>query len=197
MRCALRTMIVLVVGSGVAPLCWGQQSKATPGSPVQTKSRPRGATATAGPKMQIVDATPEDAFRTFMMAIVTHDEAALRAITLPNPDLSLLLRNPAASPEAVKDARAMFAKLPIKRLKAGDEFTPPSGKAYAVTASEVGEDKAVLVPEGTPIPVRCTKVKSHWRVDVATLIARGKAADAARKKAEAKKPAVKKSTLKD
>jgi hypothetical protein len=189
MRFALRTTIVLLVGLGVAPLCWGQAPKATPGSPAQTKSRPRGATATAGPKMQIVDATPEDAFRTFMMAIITHDEAALRVITLPNPDLAWLLKGPVAPPEAVKDASAMFAKLPIKRLKAGDIFTPPTGKAQTVTAGEVGEDKAVLVPEGTPIPIRCKNVEGHWKVETAPLIAGSKAADAARKKAAAKKAA--------
>jgi hypothetical protein len=191
MRYALRTIFVLLIGSFMAPVSPGQEPKATPGSPAQTKSRPRSATATASAKIKVVDATPEDAFRTFMMAIMTHDEAALRVISLPNPnpDFAWLLKGPVAPPEVAKDASARFAKLSIKRLKAGDIFTPPTGKAQTVTAVEVGEDKAVLVLEGTPIPIRCKNVEGHWKVETALLIAGDKAADAARKTAAAKKAA--------
>jgi hypothetical protein len=129
--------------------------------------------------------------------MIAHDAAAIRTVTLPNPDLDWLLMGQVAPPEAIKEASAFFAKLPIQRLKAGDKYTLPNRKEYAVAAGEVGEDRAVLLPEGAPIPNRCQKVDGRWKVDAGPIIAGRKAADAARKKAEAKKAAVKRSPSKD
>lgn len=197
MRCHLWTIIVMLVGSVMTPPCPGQVPKANPSSPAQTKTRPRAATGTASAKIEVVDSTPEDALRTFMLATMAHDEAALRVVTLPNPDLDWLLKGQVVPPDAVKEASVFIAKLPIRRMKAGDRFTMPKGKTYAVPASQVGEDKAVLLPEGAPIPTRLQKVKGHWKVEADPIIAGRKAADAARKKAEAKKATVKKSTSND
>ena len=89
----------------------------------------------------------------------------------------------------IKDATAQFAKLPIKRLKEGEKVALPKGKQYVVAASEVGEDRAVLLPQGAPVPTRLQKVDGHWKVAADPFIAARKAADAATKKAEANKAA--------
>ena len=149
----LKSRIGFVLASGflLSSLCFGGEPQAKPGSPPQAKSRSGAALPTPASKIAVADATPEDALRTFMLALIAQDEAALRAVTLPNPDLDWLMKGQPAPPEVIKDATAQFAKLPIKRLKEGEKVALPKGKHYVVTASEVGEDRAVL------LPARCSR----------------------------------------
>ena len=116
------------------------------------------------------------------MAMVLKDEATLRAVTLPTKDFDFLLRGeapPAAQIEAIK---AQIAKLPIRVLKPGDEITLPGNRKLTIKAEEVTADRAVLLPEGSPVPNRVQKVEKRWRVDATSIIAGRKAVGAARKK---------------
>ena len=119
------------------------------------------------------------------------------AVTVAHPDLGWLLKGDAAPPEVIKDATAQIAKQPIKSLKQGENVPLPRGKQYVVAATDVGVDKAILLPRGAPVPTRLNKVKGHWKVVADPFIASRKAADAARKKAEAKKAALKKPASND
>jgi hypothetical protein len=181
---------VLAVSYLPAPVCLGGEPQAKPASPAQTQVPSFPATKTAA-KITIADATPEDALRTFMLAIMAQDGPALRAVVLPNPDLEWLLKGQPAPPEVIKDATAQFARRPMKRLKEGEKVVLPRGRQYIVTAGEVGADRAVLLPEGSTVPTRLQKVKGHWKVSADPLIAARKAADAARKQIEARKAAAK------
>jgi hypothetical protein len=135
----------------------------------------------------VADASPEDALRTFTLAVMAQDAATLRTIALPNAELDWLLRGQPAPAEAINDAKMQFARLPIRRLKPGEKVVLPRGREYVVSAAEVGDDRALLLPQGSPIPTRIRKVEGHWKVSADPFIAARKAADAARKKAEAKK----------
>jgi hypothetical protein len=121
-----------------------------------------------------------------MLAVLAQDEGAIRAITLPTPDLDWLLNSQPAPPEVIKDVQGQFDKRPIKRLKQGEKITLPRGNSYEVTAKEVGDDRAVLLPQGAPVPTRLERVAGHWKVNADPFIAARKTADAARKKAAAK-----------
>ena len=105
MRCAFR-IAVCRVGAALSwrPPCLGSEPQAKPGSPPQIRVATRTATATPSAKIKVADATPEDALRTFMLAVMAHDEAALHVVTLPDPDLDWLLKGPAAPPEVIKEA---------------------------------------------------------------------------------------------
>ena len=127
-----------------------------------------------------------------MLALMAQDEAALREVTIPTPDLDWLLKGDPAPPEVIKDATAQFTRQPIKRLKDGETVALPRGRQYVVAANEVGEDKAVLLPQGAPVPTRLHKVKGQWKVVADPFIAGRKAADAARKKAQMKSSAAQK-----
>jgi hypothetical protein len=140
-----------------------------------------------GASVAVADGTPEDALRTFMVALITQDEATLRAITLPAPDFEWLLKGEKPPPEALDEIKAQFAHQPIKRLKAGDRITLPQGQLAVVGANEVGEDRAVLLPEGAPRPSRLRKLDGHWKVSAGGIIAARKAADLARRNATSQK----------
>lgn len=182
---------LLLTGSFLSPLCLGSAPQATPGSPSQEKARSGAVASKAGSQIKVADATPEDALRTFMLAVMVQDGEALRVVTLPNPDRDWLLKGQPAHSEVIKAATAQFAKLPIMRLKEGQKVDLPKGKQYVVAASEVGEDRAVLLPKGAPVPTRLRKVDGHWKVAADPFIAARKAADASMKKAEADKAASK------
>ena len=124
-----------------------------------------------------------------MLAVLAQDGAALRAVTLPSPDLGLLLNGQGAPADVIKAATEQFARLPMKRLKPGESIALTRNKPYIVSASEVGEDRAIVLPQGSPVPTRLQRVKGHWKVAADPFIAARKAADLARKKAEAKKAA--------
>ena len=176
--------------------CAGRRSvlerapQANPGSPAQSK--PYAGTAATGdgePKITVVDATPEDALRTFMLALIAQDEAALRVVTLSQSRSRLAIERRAGyRRDVIKDATAQFAKQPIKRLKEGETFTLPGGKQYVVAASDVGEDKAVLLPAGCPGAHAAPQVKGHWKVVADPFIAGRKADDAAARRPKRKKP---------
>lgn len=130
--------------------------------------------------------TPEAAYRTFILAMMKKDEATLRSVTLPTEteDFAWLLRGESPPPEALEEIEAELERQPIRKLKAGDTFTLPGGRRITFGPANIGEDRTVLVPEGSPLPTKIRKVAGRWRVDPRPVIAGRKAADAARKKAE-------------
>jgi hypothetical protein len=183
----------IAVGSAfflfVTCLCAGQQAKSqAPPEKPQTDNK----AAQSKLKITVTDATPEEALRTFMLALLAQNETALRAVTVPDPDLSWLLKSEPLPPDVIKDASAQIAKQPIKRLKAGETITLARGRKVVVAPDEVGDEKAILLPQGAPIPTRLQRLKGRWKVDASPFIAGRKAADAARKKAEAKSAGPKK-----
>ena len=50
-------------------------------------------------KVELADSTPEDALKTFLLALAAQDEATLRAVTLPHDEFDWLLKGPRASPD--------------------------------------------------------------------------------------------------
>lgn len=146
-----------------------------------------------GADAKIAAKTPEDAFRLFLISVATNDEATLRAVTLPNNEFEWLLKGQHVPKDQSAAFKAQINKMTIKLLKPGDTVSLPRGRKTTVGADEVGEDRAVLLPEGAPIPTRCRKVDGAWKVDATPIIAGRKAADAAQKAAEnAKSAATKK-----
>jgi hypothetical protein len=181
--------LVMGIQVGIFGLVLAASGQAQPQTKPQTSgkgSEPAGAAA----RSDLPDATPEDALRTFMIALVAIDEAALRIITVPVPDAELawLLRGQAAPPEVIKELKAGLAKTPIKRLKEGERVTLPGNRVYVVRPGEVGEDKAVLLPDRAPQPTRLQKIRGHWKVSAEPFIAARKAAAAARQKKQAGAP---------
>lgn len=137
-------------------------------------ARGAGAEKPASP-----DGTPEAALRTFMVAVVAHDEAALRAVTLPDPEFDWLTRGDPAPEEVVARMRTLAKAMKIRRLKPGDRIRGPQGKATAVGQDEVGENRALLLPEGAPEPIRARRVDGKWKIDARPAINQRKEAAAA------------------
>jgi hypothetical protein len=129
------------------------------------------------------DATPEEALRTFMVAVVTHDKATLRDLSLPNPELDWLVRGEAPPAEVVDRVRTLAKAMKIRRLKAGDRIRGPQGVPVEVRKEDVGEDRALLLPEGAPEPVRLQRVEGRWKVDARPAISQRKQAATAPQKA--------------
>ncbi len=164
----------------------------TPESKPQAPTE-RGAT-TLDPsrkaKADVAAATPEQALRNFFVAMVTKDVTTLRDLTLPTDDFDWLLMGQALPANQIEVFKAQMAGQPIRTLRPGDEFTLAGNRKLKVLPEEVTADRAVLVPEAIPLPMRLRKVEGRWRVDAGPIIAARKAAEAARKKAT--RPAAKK-----
>lgn len=160
--------------AAAAPKTGAEKPKDQPGAMAKAPA--------AGARPAIPDATPDEALRTFMVAVARQDEPVLRAVTLPDPELDWLLRGPAAPPEVVERMRAIAAEIKLRRLKAGDEIKLPQGKAAVVPPAEADEDHAVILPEGSQAPIRLRRIDGHWKVDARPIIAARKAAAAAQQK---------------
>jgi hypothetical protein len=179
----------VVIGSLTFTPCRAGDPQATPGSLQPRQASPSASNSGAAFKVKIADSTPEDALRTFMLAIMAQDGVAVRTLAVPNPELDLLLQREPAPKAVIEDARAQFARLPIKRLRAGDTVSLPQGKSYVVAASEVGGDRVVLLPAGSKVPTRVKMINGRWKVAAEPMIAARKAALASQKQAEAKQAA--------
>jgi hypothetical protein len=148
-----------------------------------TKPRDPAQTAPANtPKPNVAAATPEQALRTFLIAMLDQDAETLRAVTLPTDDFDVLLAGPRPPAEQLEQIKAQMKAQPIKTLKAGETFTLPGNRKATIKPEEVTPDRAVLLPEQAPLPTRLRKVDGRWKVDAAPMIAGRKAAEAARKK---------------
>lgn len=132
-------------------------------------------------------ATPEQALRTFLAAMITQDEKSLRAVTLPAKDLEWLLKGKPVPADLIENIKSQIANQPIRVLKPGDVITLPGNRKLTVQPDEVTKDRAFLLPEGMELPSRLRKVDGRWRVDATPMIAARKAAEAVRKKANARK----------
>ncbi len=155
---------------------------ATPRAGAMVKGGAGGGAPAGAARPALADATPEEALRTFMVAAVAHDEATLREVTLEDPELVWLLRGQPAPAAAVERMRGLAADMRIKRLKPGDQFKMPQGRVAVIGPDEVTEDRAVVVPEGAPVPVRLERINGHWKVDASPAIAARKAAAAAQQR---------------
>jgi hypothetical protein len=133
------------------------------------------------PTHDVAAATPEQALRTFLIAMTTKDEATLRAVTLPTEDFDWLLRGQVAAADQVDRIKAEIARMPIRALQPGDELTFPGGRRLTVQPKAVAADKAMLVMEGSPLPYGIQKVDGGWHVDAGPIIAARKRTDPARK----------------
>jgi len=128
-------------------------------------------------KVDLADSTPEDALKTFLLALAAQDEPALRAVTLPHAELGLLLKGTAAPPDQFAKMKAELEEKPMKRLKAGDPVRMPDGETRVIKPDDVREGRIVLWPDGAPVPSRLENVGGHWKVFAAPLIAARKSAE--------------------
>ena len=83
--------------------------------------------------------------------------------------------------------KAQLAQQSIRRLKPGEKLKLRGGQTLEVKDEEMGPDRALLLPEWAPVPTPLEKIKGHWKVDASLIISGRRAADEARRKAEAKK----------
>ncbi len=162
----------------------------TSGSPGQPATRPRGEAPKPTIGVDLVDGTPKEALKTFMLALAAQDEATLRAVAIPDEGFDWLLKDrPAtAAPEVLAEIKAKLDQTPFRRLKVGDRVKMPGGRVGVIKPADVGGGRVVLLPEGTPLPARLENVGGHWEVFARTFIVARKPAEAERKKAQKRSP---------
>ena len=151
--------------------------------PTQTRSDPPKGKLDGRGKADVAAATPEQALRTFFIALLDQDEATLHAVTVPTDDFAWLLRGQPVPAAHVKALRAQMASQPIRALKPGDKITLPGNRKGTVPPEDVTTDRAVLLPKWSPVPTRVWRINGRWRVDANWIIAGRKAAESARKEA--------------
>ncbi len=143
----------------------------------------RAVPAQAGTSAAISQGSPETALRTFMLALFTRDSVTLHKVILPVPAsyFQYLVAGQPISSVSQKRMHARIAAMTIKPLKAGDVIRLPDGRYLTLTSDSVGPNRAVLVPEGSPLPMVVVRQKGRWYVDALGIIAARKAAAEARR----------------
>ena len=138
-----------------------------------SKAAPRLEARAPGPetKGELADSTPEDALKTFLVALAAQDEATLHAVTLPDAEFEWLLKGPKAPPDVLARIRAGLEDKPMKRLNAGDRVQMPDGESRVIKPVDVREGRVVLWPAGLPLPSRLDNVGGHWKVFARPFIA--------------------------
>jgi hypothetical protein len=127
-------------------------------------------------RVEPADSTPEDALKTFLLALAVRDGAALKAVALPDAELDTLLQGPPASPDRVLQMKAELEDKPMRRLKEGDPVRMPNGESRVIKAVDVREGRVVLWPAGAALPSRLENVGGHWKVYARPFIAARKRA---------------------
>lgn len=124
-------------------------------------------------------ATPHDAYRSFVAAMLDRDEDALRAVILPSNEIDVLLRGQVLTRAQVRELKKRMLGPQIRRLEPNEVVPLPGGRTMTVPRGEADDEHALLLPEGSPVPVRCRKYDGSWRVDAGPIIEARKAAFAA------------------
>jgi hypothetical protein len=125
--------------------------------------------------------SPEAAYHSFHIAIVAGDAEALRRLALPLADdefAALLNGDHLSRDDSAGLHRALGGKRPLARLKPGDVVTLPGGVPFTIRPEQVGDDRAVLLAEGSAIPTDLRRVDGVWKVDARPIVAGRKAAAA-------------------
>jgi hypothetical protein len=130
----------------------------------KAKSKARQAASPADPGIQLSDATPEAALKTFLLALAAQDAAKLRAVTLPDRDFDWLLKGRPASPELLAEMRKQLENAPMRRLVSGDRVTMPGNRSGTIQPSDVRSGRCVLLPSGARSPTRLQQEDGHWKV---------------------------------
>jgi hypothetical protein len=136
-------------------------------TPARASALPLPTVAALPPR---VGSTPEEAWKSFLLAWVTHDEPMLREVTLPCKNFEVLLRGNIFTKDQIGKFREELAKQPIHRLKAGEVVTIPGQGKMTLTLDDVSDVKAVILTEGSPVPTRCQKVDGSWKIDARPMI---------------------------
>ncbi|WP_165250235.1 hypothetical protein [Paludisphaera soli] len=175
---------IVAAGYGSPPA-----SPAPPSPPdAASLAKPTGAEKPADEGVEIRDRTPEDALRTFLLAIAAKDRDLLRAVSLADESLDVLVAglDAPAPPGSLGALQSRFDRMTFRRLKAGDRVTMPGGRGGTIQPSDVREGRVVLLPEGQRTPTRLELVDGRWKVFARPFIA---ARGAARPPATATPPA--------
>lgn len=158
--------------SGASPTTKPQRG----GGGTRAADQPRQIPPGPATKVKLADGTPEDALKTFLLAMGAHDADTLRSVTLPEPDFEWLLKGPLASLELLTRLKAQLEEKPMKRLKAGDPVRMPGRESRVIRPDDVRAGRVVLWPEGVPLPSRLENVNGHWKVFARPFITARKAA---------------------
>jgi hypothetical protein len=136
------------------------------------------------PKVLAPAGTPEEAVRSFMVAMLKHDREALASVTVPLPskDLDVLFLGEKPSPVRAAMGKLLVGQLPMRILKAGEVIDLRRRGIFTVMPEDATADRVMVFAEGNPLPLRCRRVEKRWLVDPSPIIAGRKAAEAARKK---------------
>ncbi len=121
--------------------------------------------------------SPEATLRRFLTGMLDGDADAIKAESLPNKELDVLLKSGERPPaEIVDQMKAAFQSLPIRRMKAGEQLTLPNGKKITIEEAMISDSRLQLSMVTMPVPVALVKVDGAWKVDPAPLIEARKAA---------------------
>jgi hypothetical protein len=158
---------------------------AAPGGPARSKavaSRDAGQTKkdVRSPKthVELANSTPEDALVTFLVALAAQDAETLRAVTLPEKELTSLLNGRPAGGEMLAQLKSRLHQKRMRRLKAGDPVRMPSGESRVIQPDDVRDGRVVLWPEDAEFPSRIEKVGKQWKVFARPFIAARRAVEA-------------------
>ena len=120
----------------------------------QLATRPLSEVPKPSIGVDLVDGTPEEALRTFTLAMAAKDERVLRAITLPDDGFEWLLKDRPASltGESLRKMKERLDQTRIQRLKAGDRVKMPGGRTGVIRSADVRNGRVVLRPTGAALP---------------------------------------------
>ncbi len=179
---------VPAIGKGLfvpRPLGKSPAPSDVPAQPPTTDTTPPNTTPTeaATNANQPVNETPtaeasesENALKRFLIAAAVHDEQGLRAASIANPEIDILLKGKAPEGAGIEAAKSSIAGAKLQHLKVGDEVILPTGKSMVLDATNVNAFREQIVWSNSPIPFTLVKQRDGWKVDPAPLIAAHKAA---------------------
>jgi hypothetical protein len=105
-------------------------------------------------------ATPEDVYRSFMIANLSGDEASIRLLVLEHQDAAVLWQG-AYPPEVASELSGHYRIMDISRVEAED--------TDAI-------DRVVLQSSAVPMPLEVVRIDGQWKVDAEPIIRFRKAA---------------------
>jgi hypothetical protein len=125
--------------------------------------------------------TPQGAFQTFFLAMITQNRDKLHEAALPDKDLDVLLEGEKPPARVVDRLKIEIAEIKFRVFKPGDVVELPGGKKMTIKPSEVDETHAVIMAPGDPVPTRCVKLDGKWKLDASVIIAARLAANEAKR----------------
>src|SRR5204862_4162292 len=105
---------------------------------------------------------PEQVLRTFLIAMIEADEAGIRSVAMPRPNMEILWRQTAKVEPGVREQMLRDVRQArLRRLLVGEVIMLPGARRMQVTENDVNDGHLLIQMYDDPLPFILVRIEQR------------------------------------